>query len=32
MEANSNGSDAEQLFYDTVREYVVSMNHFLAII
>lgn len=28
MEANSDGDDAEQIFYDTVREYVVSVNSF----
>ena len=26
MEVNSDGDVAEQIFYDTVREYVVSVN------
>lgn len=30
MEANSDGDKAEQIFYDTVREYVVSVKQFLT--
>lgn len=31
MEANSDGEDAEQIFYDTVREYVVSVKLSLSL-
>ena len=31
MEANSDGDEAEQIFYDTVREYVVSVKQFLTL-
>ena len=30
MEANSDGDEAEQIFYDTVREYVVSVKQFIT--
>ncbi|KAL9967979.1 hypothetical protein ACROYT_G026301 [Oculina patagonica] len=31
MEANSDGNDAEQIFYDTVREYVISLLVFIIL-
>ena len=30
MEESYDGSEEEQIFYDTVREYVVSIQHFLT--